>query len=46
MVIVLCLNFFVGYFNVYNVFGWCIDIDVIFYLGDYIYEYVFGGYGM
>ncbi len=46
LAIVSCSNFPAGYFNVYNALGRRSDIDAILHLGDYIYEYALGGYGM
>ncbi len=46
LAIVSCSNYPAGYFNVYNAIGRRSDIDAVLHLGDYIYEYPLGGYGM
>lgn len=43
-VVFFCVNFLVGYFNVYDVVVKDNSVDVVLYLGDYIYEYFKGGY--
>lgn len=40
----LCFNFLAGYFNVYCEVVENGEFDFVFYLGDYIYEYLADGY--
>lgn len=46
IVVVSCLNYFFGYFNVYYYIVLDSDIDFVVYLGDYIYEYGQSGWGV
>lgn len=40
---VSCSNYNAGYFNVYDMIAKRNDVDAVLHLGDYIYEYGFGG---
>jgi len=43
--VVSCSNYQAGYYNAYKLMANRPDLDAIFHLGDYIYEYEEGGYG-
>lgn len=43
--VVSCSNYPFGYFNVYEAIAQRNDIDAVFHLGDYFYEYGIDGYG-
>jgi len=43
--VVSCSNYQAGYYNAYKLMANRPDLDAIFHLGDYIYEYAEGGYG-
>lgn len=43
--VVSCSNYPFGYFNVYEAIAQRDDIDAVFHLGDYFYEYGIDGYG-
>jgi alkaline phosphatase D len=42
---VSCSNYPAGYFNVYRCLANRLDLDAVFHLGDYIYEFANGRYG-
>ena len=42
--VVSCSNYEGGFFNAYGAMAQRNDLDVVFHLGDYIYEYANGGY--
>lgn len=44
--VVSCANFEAGFFNAYGAIKKANDIDAVVMLGDYIYEYESGGYGL
>lgn len=44
--IVSCANFEAGFFNAYGAIKNRNDVDAVIMLGDYIYEYETGGYGL
>jgi alkaline phosphatase D len=41
-----CASYAHGHFNAYRQLAGRLDLDLIVHLGDYIYEYASGGYGM
>ncbi len=43
--LVSCSNYQAGYFNAYAHLAGRNDLDAVFHVGDYIYEYESGGYG-
>jgi alkaline phosphatase D len=45
ILVMSCSNFEAGYFNAYKAAAMINDIDVVLFLGDYIYEYPPGKYG-
>lgn len=44
--VVSCANYEGGYFNVYDAISRRNDLDAVIHLGDYIYEYASGSYGI
>ncbi len=46
MAVVSCSNFAYGYFNAYRRIAERADLDLVLHLGDYIYEYSDGQYGV